>query len=236
MAVNRELAAEATESTANYHEELHGQYPEDRDLGVDGWFNRRDQLSEYDDSELVAVDRELSELPEVKAQRREKVTLSGIEEMLTRAKELSPETADWTEPSETFAELYEQLQHYINKYAETLRRFAVVKTQSFHLEREQYQTRMKDSDQARRNTHEALISHLNGLSRFLAVRIPKIGGRGFDQPGWEHELTKHWFTIDQLQDRDYIANWAIRTDIAEKAAAIQAAIKQTREKKSTATN
>jgi len=236
MATNREVATEITESAVDFHEELHGQYPEDRDLGVDRWYSRQDKLSDYDPDELLAIDRELSEIPEVKAYAHEPVTIEAVKNMMTVAAEFNPEVNNWNEAAEIYSELTGDLQKYINKYAETLRHFAVIHTQAFHLEREQYQARMANSDQARHSAHNTLMSQLNAVSRFLTQKIPKYGGRDFNQSAWDQQLSKRWFSIDQLKDRDYLADWAIRTDIAEKAQVVRQAIRQTIEKKSTATN
>ncbi len=234
MGINPEDEAAA----AYYHQELHDENPEGRDTAVDAWYHRKDKLAEYDLAELRAVDQELSEMPEVREYGHQRVRIEKIENMCEAAQDYVPEEMlKKFAPMETlYADLVSQLRTQIDRYTETLRKFHTSEVSRFHMDTDRYQSVMKSVDRQRRSAHEVLLDDFHALSRFLTQRIPKTGGSGFNQSGWEAYLKQTWFTIDQLKDRDYLAEWSVKTDIVEKARTLQAAISARLEKKSAETD
>lgn len=239
MATNPEMMhqTEAELPAEFYHEELHAENPEGRDSGVDQWYHRKDRLADYDPVELGVIDQELAALPEVKAYEDEQVRIEMLEEMIPKARDLAPDSqaTKFDKLEQDISTLTEQLRLQIDRYAGTLRQFHNSQLARFHLDTERYQAMMKSADSQRRAAHDSLVADFHALSRFLTQRVPKVGGVEFNATGWEEHLKQHWFSYDQLKDRDYLADWSVKTDIVEKARALRQAITETIEKKSAET-
>lgn len=215
------------------HPELQATSADSRDYGVDQWYHRKNKLSEYDPQELEAVVRELHEIPEVESHANERVKLENILAMTEVATDYVADGREerFVEATAGYSDLTDQLTMYVDRYTDTVRRFQTVQLQRFHLETEKYQTMMKNVDQSRRTSHDALMAHLKAVSRYLTVQIPKHAGSGFNAIGWEEQIKRHWFTIDELHDRNAITDWAIRADIVRKATDLEQAITQVLEQK-----
>lgn len=235
MAINPEFShPEATEPQRFYHPELHAPEPEARVSGVQQWYHQVKRLDQHGPEELRAVVDELHDIPEVLEYADEPVNLNSLRSM----PELAQTFAE-TNPSEKFSaaltayqELYLELAGYIDRYTDTLRRFELVRTQSIREDdREKFKIMTKTVDTARKRAHDALMSHLNAISRMLNGQIPKAASSGFNLIGWQSHLKQYWFSLDQIRDRKYIEEWAVRTDIGEKAAAVEVAIQEVLEKK-----
>ncbi len=218
------------------HPELQAVTPDQRDVGVNHWFHRKNRLSEYDPAELEAVAQELHDIPEVERYSRERVKLETILALPTTAADYvaSEHEQKFQERLTGFQELLDELPTYLERYTDSVRRFHGTQTQRFHLEPEKFRLAVKRVDQGRRSSHDALMSHLKAISRFMLIQVPKLGGSDFNGLGWEKFVQQHWFTIDELNDRETITDWAVRVDIAQKARELEDAIHDVLEQKKSA--
>lgn len=214
-----------------HHPELHGDVPDKRDDGVTMWYDRRERLANYDPAELQSVLAELKEIPEVIENEHQRVTLRIIAGLPALARDHLPE-ADRHKLAAvevTYASLVAELEKYIAEYADTVIRFQRMKIVAQLKDPEEYQSVMKTVDTARKRSHDALMSHLNIISRQLTQAIPKAAGSTFRSSAWEDDIKRHWFSLDELHDRKRIGAWAIQQDIVNKSEAIEAAIQATLE-------
>ncbi len=226
MAFRAELRRSSEAEHEFFHEELHAERPDERDWGVEQWHHRKNNLGRYDAPELVAVIDELKAIPEVEEYNHEVVTLGSLRGTVELARDFvsSEQEEDFEKKTEPLTQMIDQAADYVDRYADTVRRFIALSGERYRLDVEKYQMMMKTIDSSRRLSHDALMSHLSAISRFIKQKIPAAGGATFNRPGWDEYLRHHWFSDDQLKDRKYIEEWAIRTDIAEKAQALISAI------------
>jgi len=209
-----------------FHRELHAAVPDERDDGVRQWYEHREHLASYSPDELAAVRTELHELPEVMEHAHERVSLHNIAGLPGLAYEHVSETnrTSFASVELVYAGLMADLEKQIGQYADTVIRFQRTKIAAMLKEPEEYQALVRTVDTARRRSHDALISQVNAISRYLTMSLPKVAGPGFKSAAWEQDLRRRWFTIDELRDRERIGTWAIQEDIVSKAEAIEAAI------------
>lgn len=212
------------------HPEFRAEVPDQRDAGVDAWYHRLQKLDGYEPAELEVALHELQEIPEVVGYDREPVNLETIGEMMSIAVDHAPaaQQAKLAKVELGYSGLVNELDSLIDRYTETVRRHERLGPLKFH-DPEKYRASIQSADQARRRSHDALMSHLQAMSRLL-TRVPSEAGAGFDQEGWAEVLHRRWFTYDQLrssQGRQEITEWAIRMDIVRKARAVETAITET---------
>lgn len=239
MALKSDSMAHSFESNAGergqryYHPELHAQYPDERDYNVDAWLHKAKHFPEFDSEELETVREELQAIPEVQEYEREPVKIETIENFPNVIIDLSGNEGNEELASAlaTLAKLSDEIPVLVDRYTDTVRRFHATGSQRFHQEADRYRTMMENIDRSRRVAHDALIGHLHAISRFINLKIPKTAGETFDQTAWEEHIKANWFNIDQMKDRKYIEEWAMRTDIASKAKAIELAIQENLKKK-----
>lgn len=208
------------------HPELKANTPDERNYQVDRWHHNIKRLSQYDPAELEVVIEELHEIPEVEQHAQERVKLENVLTLVDVASDYvaSGKEETFIKTSAPLTELAEQLITQVDQYTDTVRRFHSVEIQRHHLDADKYRALMKNVDQSRRISHDALMSHLKIMSRYIHLQIPKHAGADFNAIGWQEYVKKSWFSSDEITDRDAITDWALRSDSARKAAAIEQAI------------
>lgn len=234
MATSPEILRPIEGEAKVYHEELHADFPEQRDSGVDQWYRHRDRLDQYDPAELESARQEFENIPEVADYDQERVTLEAIGEMMSQAAELTPseEQNKLTAAELTWPGLVAELENLIDHYTDTVRRHQRLSIMKFH-DPEKYLAGSEQADKARHHSHESLMGHIHAMSRFLTGLPGKIGS-GFNQPGWDDLLRRRWFSHDEMttaRGRKEITSWALRMDIVRKARVVEAAIDDVLEKK-----
>lgn len=210
-----------------FHPELHADIPDQRDTGVDTWYHDIKKLESYDPAELEFVMHELEEIPEVADYETERVNLDKIAEMMSIASEYTPETqrSKLAKAEMAYSGLVVELDSLIDRYTDTVRRHQRLGILKFH-DPDKYRESIQTTDQARRRSHDALMSHLQAMSRLL-TRVPTDIGPGFDRHSWDDVLRRRWFSYDQLRTprgREEMTEWAVRMDIVRKARAVEDAI------------
>jgi hypothetical protein len=92
------------------------------------------------------------------------------------------------------------IRNLVSEYYQKVRAMELVRIQQFRLEREEYLSRLENSDRSRKITHDALMSAVSSLTRYCYRTLP-------EQIHIDNPITS-WFTGDELRDRIYIREWA----------------------------